>query len=87
MANLAIQGHPSEGNKIIEIFEALGGVNANNYEGNWEVMYYLLEDMPVIVHKRTISTYKSIESHSAFALSNLKENYAFLWRYLIKCYL
>ena len=77
MADLAILAHPTEGNKIIEIFEALGGINGDGYEGDWEGMYYLLEDMPIKLHSRTISTYKSIEFHSAFALSNLKENYAF----------
>lgn len=77
MADLAIHGHPTEGNKIIEIFEALGGVNAYDYEGDWEIMYYLLEDIPIIVHSRRVSTYKSIEVHTETALKNLKENYAF----------
>jgi hypothetical protein len=78
MANLAIKGHQTRGNEIIEIFEALGGVNTDNNEGDWEIMYYLLEDMPIMVHsKRVVSTYKSIEIHSGFALKNQKEKYAF----------
>ena len=38
---LAIKGHPTRGNEIIEILEMLGGKNISNIKGNCTYLYYI----------------------------------------------
>lgn len=42
MANLAIKGHPTRGNEVIEILEMLGGTNGENYWGVFDNRFYLI---------------------------------------------
>lgn len=42
MANLAIKGHPTRGNEIIEILRMLGGKNINHLEGDDETLFYII---------------------------------------------
>lgn len=45
MKTLAIQGHPTKGDKVIEILETLGGINLSKYFGNeLSFIYYINED-------------------------------------------
>lgn len=42
MARLAIKGHPTRGNEVIEILKMLGGKNALKHSGNnVKVLYYI----------------------------------------------
>ena len=43
MAQLAIKGHPTRGNEVIEILEMLGGVNAHDLYGDENYAYYTIE--------------------------------------------
>ena len=42
MAQFAIQGHRSEGDKVIKILETLGGINPHNYIANHESLYFYI---------------------------------------------
>jgi hypothetical protein len=57
---IAIQGHPTRGNEVIQIFESLGGKNVQGLTGIYKTFYYI-DDKNKITddHKRNVpSTYK-----------------------------
>jgi hypothetical protein len=44
MANLAIRGHKTRGEEVIEILEMLGGKNISNFNGNYIRSFYFLNN-------------------------------------------
>ncbi len=44
MAHLAIQGHATRGNKVIELLKMLGGVNKHNYTADCESLYFYISN-------------------------------------------
>lgn len=44
MAQLAIKGHATRGEEVIEILEMLGGVNKTGYDGSKTFLYYFIND-------------------------------------------
>lgn len=42
MAKLAIKGHPTRGEEVIEILKMLGGLKVDNYKGNGSSWYYII---------------------------------------------
>jgi hypothetical protein len=38
---IAIKGHPTRGNEVLEILEMLGGKNISNIKGNYTYLYYI----------------------------------------------
>lgn len=43
MAKLAILGHATRGDEVIEILEMMGGVNAHNLYGDKNYAYYTID--------------------------------------------
>ena len=41
MVKIAIQGHPTRGNEVIQILESLGGKNTSNHNGKDNYAYYI----------------------------------------------
>lgn len=41
---LVIKGHPTKGNKVIEILEMLGGINVHHHSGNDSCVGYTIEE-------------------------------------------
>lgn len=44
MAQLAIQGHATRGNEVIELLKMLGGVNKHNYTADCESLYFYISN-------------------------------------------
>lgn len=44
MAKLAIKGHLTRGEEVIEILEMLGGINSHNLYGDENYTYYTIDD-------------------------------------------
>ncbi len=55
---IAIQGHPTRGKEVIQIFESLGGINTLNYLGNNPDYYYKLYENSIICSSTKIGNYK-----------------------------
>ena len=69
---IAIQGHPTRGNELIQILESLGGINQMNYKGgNSEKYYYIARDSIITVATTVSSTY------TKYTLKELEEEFPF----------
>lgn len=50
MAQLAIKGHATRGNEVIELLEMLGGKNIYKYNGNYDSLYYYIGKNNIIYY-------------------------------------
>lgn len=55
---ITIQGHPTRGKEVIQIFENLGGINTWNYLGNNPDYYYKLHENSIVCSSIKIGNYK-----------------------------
>ena len=77
MANLAILGHATRGEEVIEILEMLGGKNLNNFNGASN-MYYLIGLIdPKILGVGKLGLDKSDEQFTYFTLEEFLEKYPY----------
>ena len=75
MKKLAILGHPTEGNKVIEILEMLGGNNKNGWEcKNPRLVYYIDNDTGLI---EFINTCNLNEDILRYTLEGFLEKYPY----------
>ena len=52
MKTVALHGHPTKGNKVIEALEILGGINSSKYFGNeLSFVYYINKDKIISTKK------------------------------------
>lgn len=73
MANLAIKGHPTRGDEVIEILKMLGGENIHNYGGTFNECY-------AIDNNKICSIYTSvaeIDNCAIFTLEQFEEKYPY----------
>lgn len=66
MAKLAIKGHATRGNEVIEILEMLGGKNIHNYNGTFNECY-------VIDHNKICTIYTSVAKIDGFVIITLED--------------
>ena len=67
---LAIVGHPTRGNEVIELLEMMGGVNSKNVDGKCDFLYYFIDNNNIIMYDSNFNnnfTYFTLEKF-------LKEN-------------
>lgn len=69
---IAIRGHASRGNEIIQILESLGGKNIHNLHGNSNSHYYLI-DCGII----TISYKNLLDDHKYYTLEEFEKEFPF----------
>ena len=73
MKTLAIQGHPTKGDKVIEALEILGGINSSKYFGNELSFVYYINKDKIISTKKVNS---NLENFLVLTLDELLEKYS-----------
>ena len=75
MAELAIKGHSTRGEEVIEILEMLGGWNYNRWDGKTSrVLYFINEDL---IEVKTIRHNTNINEFNVFTLEEFEEKYPY----------
>lgn len=72
MKTLAIHGHPTKGDKVIEALEILGGINSSKYFGNELSFVYYINKDKIISTKKVNS---DLENFLVLTLDELLENF------------
>ena len=69
---LAIKGHPTHGNEVIELLKMMGGVNSKNVDGKCDFLYYFIDN------DNTISCDSNFNNNFVyFTLEKFWEKYPF----------
>ena len=77
MANLAILGHTTRGEEVIEILEMLGGKNLNNFNGASNMYYLIGLIVPKILGVGKLELDKSDEQFTYFTLEEFLEKFPY----------
>ena len=73
MANLAIKGHPTRGDEVIEILKMLGGENIHNYGGTFNECYAIDNNKICTIY----TSVAEIDNHTIFTLEQFEEKYPY----------
>lgn len=70
---LVIKGHPTKGNKVIEILEMLGGINVHHHKGNDSCVGYTIEENEI----RSIPYILGDEDFNILSIEEFLEKYPY----------
>ena len=73
MAKLAIKGHPTRGDEVIEILKMLGGKNIHNYGGTFNECYAIDNNKICTIY----TSVAEIDNHTIFTLEQFEEKYPY----------
>lgn len=74
MANLAIIGHATRGNEVIEILEMLGGKNSTKYFGDDDDAIYSIEGQEIVIYELE---WVKIDAFIVFTLEEFLEKFPY----------
>ena len=73
MAKLAIKGHPTRGDEVIEILKMLGGKNIHNYGGIFNECYAINNNKICTIYTNVAK----IDNYTIFTLEQFEEKYPY----------
>ena len=82
MSNLAIKGHPTRGNEVIELLEMLGGSNIHNCSGTFNECYAIDNNKICTIY----TSVAKIDNHTIFTLEEFLEKYPYKVGDTVACY-
>lgn len=77
MTELAIKGHATRGDEVIEILKMLGGKNLNNLDGASNMYYFMGLIVPKILAVGKLELDKSHEQFTYFTLEEFEEKFPY----------